>query len=318
MPKREFGDGVDKYKDFIRPGEAQTREVYDAASLVKIIKLEIFLFDSDHPYSTPLKDRIDDAKSVLRYLGFESIRKDFVYWSPKFQKWRKLRNGVGQEFQNRWREASLLSGADFEKLQEWGIKYPWRSPLPIHQYVKEHCEPYSLIWCAYKILWDYESLRWSLQELLQRGSKMSRKKRRHGVLGPIKKAADIGTTTEMLRWKVLHEDAAILGFDFEARQGERAQEGGKSRKARAEEQRRILRELAFAPQNLRQFITKRDKQQVSFLKNLASNFDSESKGEPLFQQASKNLSQKWFEDRLSEWQVSGELDQAVEKLPKRQ
>ena len=315
VPKREFGDRLEIYEDFIRPNDAKTREEFDAVLLLQDLQ-SVTPWVENHPDSAPLQKHIALANDVLREHGFESIREDYVYWSPKFQKWRKLQSGVGREL----KEEETRFGKKNKKLSkffEWINKYPWRKSVSVLEYVNDIHERYTELWCAVRILYEYEHVAILLEELLHRRPQIPRNKRRLRILGLVSKAARIGTLGEVLHWKRGYGDAAIRGLDVGDRQVERAKKGGKSRQDKARLARQKLEELALAPENLPLWLGKSEKQRVTFLRKLASDFN-ETNDELLFQQKEELLSRSWFEDRLGEWQAVGKIDQALKKVLKRQ
>lgn len=196
VPLREHGDGAEKYVDHIHHWEAETYDVYCAAKHLE--RLE-HLDQNDNGFqsnipSSAFARSLDLAKSILKEHGIEFLGLDntFVFWSQTRGRFVQIDQSLRAKILTKGqRELGIRFKRDrYSNLDEtiinlpveepksgdpktfprellWKRKYPWRGgSMSLNQLRQRlRLEPYTAIWHAINILWQYEQYRSRFEEL---------------------------------------------------------------------------------------------------------------------------------------------------------
>lgn len=183
VPRRQFGDGVETYEDFIRPQHAQTPEMFKAAKdllWVRGLLGEVKNVD-DGERSTHVRDAVSLAIENLARIGivYRGLYDTFAFWSPKRRRYiqidadlrqellRKAQRQIGFRFsQDRYwasddQNVELpvarhpeVAAEQKAKAEAWLQRYPWRggSDALGSLFALERLEPLAPLWHALRIL----------------------------------------------------------------------------------------------------------------------------------------------------------------------
>lgn len=180
VPARERGHGIETYKGFIKPWEAESAEVQSAAHLANFLELQKRMFFRRSIDHCPQKDAIELAISTINANGirFEGYRATYVYWHSEKRQWVQLKSKIGSAICKK--KIEIMTGGDVEsitsldevtaELESWRSMYPWRACHSLHTHFRcDAFEQFTPIWHALNILdWQemYRTARGRLERLI--------------------------------------------------------------------------------------------------------------------------------------------------------
>ncbi|MCK0104367.1 hypothetical protein [Pseudohalocynthiibacter sp. F2068] len=228
VPKREFGDGLLKFEDFARGSDVDGSNVSVAAWLLRDARERLYrLTRQKYHLSEVFRHELELSNDIFLREGFPKGIPDAVYWSETFQIWRPLYGEIGYKLRERYLSSYIITDEGVETYVHPGQhNKPWRNNLPINQYSKIICEPYSLIWCAIRLC---NHINFARGEILYLSD--GNNKRLGRVVGAYNLTAlgmEIGRMAEMIRWKLQHEEKAIAGLEAERIKEAREKGAGKA------------------------------------------------------------------------------------------
>lgn len=267
VPVRLYGDGVETFVDHINYWEAETIDLYCAASHLESLELRDVDVSKRHDVfdPRPLEPATQLAKSVLRRFGidYSGMRETFVFWSKSRHRYvqidQKLRAKLfakGQltlgfrfidlHFDDLDESLSDLPERGTDPIGEgmyrrevmWKRKYPWRGgSINLYQLFRtRRLEPYTPIWHALNILWQYDFFVSTLDEFIWDRFEDSDEVRRQRddwnpeIMLAAKTGLEIGISTDAIRKK----DAEYKAVELEkAKRARTAASGQKSSRNRA-------------------------------------------------------------------------------------
>lgn len=250
VPKRQYGDGVETYEDYILPHHADTQGMFKAAKQLQLIRmLQGDIEDGDvGENSNNIETAVLLAIATLRrhqikYLG---TRNTFVYWSDKRKRYvqidadlRQLLLIKGQRelgfrcHKDRYRvdaghnedlpdrDHPAITQNQKHKASVWFQKYPWRggSENLSSLFSLELLEPNTPLWHAIRILCCHEQIKRNRKDV--ENTPIRKMLTNEDVLSFVQETAElgfaIGQSANTLKKKPLEYDVVSFGKTKRAR-----------------------------------------------------------------------------------------------------